>query len=369
MTGMIVKTRFDITPQMADYFRISTVSQPFLMYSQEPNFRSASLNTDGYGLRRTLMPSGHAVNIDDLAEEECNVFIGNSTAFGIGATSDEKTIASFLSGLTGKIWVNLAGRSFASTQEFIQFMLLRHKFGTVRRVIIFSGLTNLTALEQGYRFAPDLGPFYFLRQMHRYMHDPYLMKFQRWLRALLYDSWGDTVRWRSVSLSKVITSFLGNSRIDRVDFDGALYKWVDNVHDARSVLLPSLERDIANWARVARADNTELAYVLQASPLWSTRKPSREEQHLFSILDKKPLPDVLAGTRAVETYRWLKENLERICLSNNVPFYDTNEFVESVPSSEWVWVDRVHMTDRGHELVADWLSRTVISQSTAALHS
>ena len=367
VSGMAVKTRFDITPQMADYYRISTVSQPFLMYTQEPNFRSASFNTDGYGFRRTIMPSGNAIDIDDLAHEECNILIGNSTAFGIGATGDDKTIASVLAGLTGMTWVNLAGRSFASTQEFIQFMLLRHKFGTVRRVLIFSGLTNLTALDQGYRFAPDLGPFNFSRQMHRYMHDPYLTRFQRRLRALLYDNWGDTVRWRSITLSKVILSVFGNSRIAKIDFNGALYKWINNVHDARSMLLPSLERDIANWARFARADKTELSYVLQATPLWSTRKPSAEEQILFSILDKKPAPEVLAGTRAMETYRWLRENLERICRSNNVPFHDANEFVDKVPSSEWIWVDRVHMTDRGQQLVANWLNGTVLTQSAATL--
>ena len=47
-------------------------------------------------------------------------------AFGEGASTDEKTIASRLSKITNYNFLNFSGRGFSGTQEIINYLILFH---------------------------------------------------------------------------------------------------------------------------------------------------------------------------------------------------------------------------------------------------
>ena len=104
--------RLKLTPQMHYYDKLGMVWNPFLMFFHTPNFISNVVNTDEYGLRcnhlhgKPIFPLG-----DDSLNNENSIIIGGSTAFGVGASSDEMTISSKLSNLTNINHINMGGRA------------------------------------------------------------------------------------------------------------------------------------------------------------------------------------------------------------------------------------------------------------------
>lgn len=95
---MIADTREELTPQMRDYDRLSTVWVPYLMFLHTYNYRSRSVNTDGWGLRFNVDPDGTIFGFDDLGERPHSLFIGGSTAFGVYAQALGRGWKRFLEG-------------------------------------------------------------------------------------------------------------------------------------------------------------------------------------------------------------------------------------------------------------------------------
>ena len=75
--------------------------------------------------------------------DEQIIITGNSTAFGIGSSSDKKTISSNLSNLLKKKVYNLSLRTCNSFQELILFLQVLDKFKNLKTVIIVSGFNDV----------------------------------------------------------------------------------------------------------------------------------------------------------------------------------------------------------------------------------
>ena len=71
------------------------------------------------------------------------IITGNSTAFGIGCSSDKKTIPSNLSNLLKKRVYNLSLRTCNSFQELILFLQVLDKFKNLKTVVIVSGFNDI----------------------------------------------------------------------------------------------------------------------------------------------------------------------------------------------------------------------------------
>ena len=93
--------RQSLTPQMKDYDNLKVKPLPYIMFLHQPNYSSASVNTDNHGLRISTDPEGVPLSINTLKERSCNLLVGGATAFGVGATSDKNTISGHLSTKTG----------------------------------------------------------------------------------------------------------------------------------------------------------------------------------------------------------------------------------------------------------------------------
>ena len=63
-------------------------------------------------------------------------------AFGEGASTDEKTIASRLSKITNYNFLNFSGRGFSGTQEIINYLILSHKIKNIKKFFVISGLND-----------------------------------------------------------------------------------------------------------------------------------------------------------------------------------------------------------------------------------
>jgi len=104
---------------MAEYDKFGSVRLPYLMFFHSRNYISNVLNTDSRGFRITYKDSNKILDFVDLDELPVGLLIGGSSVFGVGATSDRKTIPSILNSTTDNLWLNFGGRAFTFTQEFL----------------------------------------------------------------------------------------------------------------------------------------------------------------------------------------------------------------------------------------------------------
>jgi len=359
---MVTSPSTQFAPHMRDYYRMGTISHPFLMYFHELNFRSRSVNTDGYGLRVSTDREGRIVSLDNLHGADCSLFVGGSTAFGVGATSDALSIPSLLSKETGQTWLNFSGRSFSSTQEFILFTLYRHKLGRVANVVLFSGFNNLTVFAAGKTFPVNLGGFYYWAQARKGLPDPYLSRFQAWVRSRLIASLGDTVRWRDVNWLDAIRYLYGIAPpSDECDERGSLYVPIKDRSAQKELMLISQRRDLENWAMVAKGLGFKITFILQPFALWAQRTATAVEAQIFAESAKTPRPqfDFLSGADGREIYKWWQAALKAMCAELGISFYNANDAVKSAPADEWIWVDRAHLTDAANKILAPWVAQRI----------
>ncbi len=140
---------YKYTPQIRDYDRFMHRGArwlPYTMYFHEKNFISNTVNTDALGFRYAYC-DGHRYSVAELPDgTPINLLVGGSTALGVGACSDQATVASKLSEMTKEIWLNFSGRGYNATQEVLMFLMHQHKFARINRVVILSGMNTL-ALE------------------------------------------------------------------------------------------------------------------------------------------------------------------------------------------------------------------------------
>ena len=106
--------KYVLAPQTKFYDSMGANWKPFLMFNQFSNIRSKFCNTDIFGLRfNNLEDTKNKISIFDEKiniKKKNAVLIGNSTAFGEGASCDQKTISSFLSQMSDYHFFNFCGR-------------------------------------------------------------------------------------------------------------------------------------------------------------------------------------------------------------------------------------------------------------------
>jgi hypothetical protein len=114
-------------------------------------------------------------------------------------------------------------------------------------------------------------------------------------------------------------------------------------------------RDLRRLRRLV-ADGANVVFALQPLAPHTGKELSPEEEELFAILD------VLQPNRWPRLQRLLESHwgpyaamLEQGCADLGVPFADLSR----AEYAGWCFVDRVHMTDHGHDLAASVLEEVV----------
>ncbi len=114
-------------------------------------------------------------------------------------------------------------------------------------------------------------------------------------------------------------------------------------------------RDLRLLRRLVPAEALVL-FALQPLVLYTGKKLSAEEEELFAALDVLQPRRWPQLKRLLETHwRDYAAALERGCAEAGVPFVDLSRG----PYEGWCFVDRVHMTDRGHDAAAAMLEGVV----------
>ena len=338
--------RYSITPQMREYDSIGIQWIPYTMFTQNSNFKSSVVNTDKYGLRYTGCENPTSLDSIQVGEE-FSLIVGASTAFGVGASSDNETIAAHLRQMTGELFLNVAGKAFNSKQELILFLNHLEALKTVKRVVLVSGANNLYCSAFSSRlYDPMFFSDLYLKSMKNSQMTDKKNLFRFGSRKLRLS---ELVRTRSRPKKDHETRFtrIANSgvsytaEIEAIDIDTALRRTCD---------------DLYIWKMLSNSMGFELIFCLQPMPGWCNKILSPEEEALFYVLDNVQ-NQILEGLDSKQTGLQYGKSLESFCEEKDITFINLNQSLKD--NEEWLFVDRLHLTDAGYRYVAKDIFNTI----------
>jgi hypothetical protein len=338
-----VKLRYGLTPQMRDYDEFKDPGKrryvPYLMYFHRADHTSPAIHTDRSGFRISTGPDGvEASAAGHIPPGPLRILAGGSTALGVGASSDSNTLASLLWSrhAPSATWLNFGSYCFNPTQEVLLLTLYRHLLGDIEEIVIVSGINavmmaRLPEWQQG-----DHGAFFFCGEYFEKMAE---------------------LREQARGKSKLFGRRVGQGTIATLDDVRRDVPTVINAAAAATL------RQLDIWQRVAGPD-TRISYVLQPMALWMGRTPAPQEQSLFDENDRLselgPWEEVYADLATMEFGRDYAAALRVGCEKQGVRFLDLNPVVAEVTTQQdWMFVDRVHYTDTGHDIVAGTMARAL----------
>ncbi|MFG2885965.1 Inducer of phenazine A [Streptomyces sp. NPDC048297] len=335
--------RYELTPQMQQYDDFDDRGMahylPYLMYFHRTDYHSDVLNTDRLGFRISYGATENASVAQQPSQGPVKLFVGSSTAFGIGATSDAATISSRLwtRYAPSVPWLNFGGRSYNSTQELMLFTLHLHLLPPVEEIVIMSGFNNLALSRLPAGQQGEHGAFFFCGEYYEQMAE---------------------LRRRHSKVRPGLGRLTGRKSPTAEDEDDS------TVPDTPELISRAVEltaRHLAVWRRLAAATGARVSFVLQPLATWVREEHAPQEATLFKELDKMSklgiFEDLFGDTVTMENGRAYAEALRVACEKQNVSFLDLNPVLaEAATAQDWLYVDRAHCTDHGYDLVARLLA-------------
>ncbi len=325
----------DLTPHMADYAGDFADSGninwlPYVMYFHPFGYRSDTVSTDTSGFRYTEARDRRYSVADLGGVDAVRVIAGSSTVFGIGASRDRHTLAARLTENDPRpeAWVNFGGRSFNSTQELVLFTLNKHRLPKVEEIVLLSGFNDLGLARLPARMRGEHGAFFMCRDFFDAMSRKKPSTFTSWLRG----------------------------RGEREE-DEPPPSMAEQIDYAAGLTL----RHLDVWRALAADMGATLTYVLQPLANWVRATGSREEEALFAELEQRgSFTQTYGDILAADTHRTYAQRLRAGAEGMGVRFVDLAPVIaaEAAPD-RWLFVDRIHFTDDGHDFVAKLMLRTL----------
>jgi hypothetical protein len=340
---------FAAAPQMRDYLAETQVYLPYVMHFQRPNVRRAAFSTDAQGFRRTLRANGTIVALEEFnalpPEARPSALIGNSTAFGVGATSDERAIASGLNRNGPGTWFNFAGRTLNPLQELLVFLLFCRV--EVETAVIMSGI-NL--LDMSYRFASpaqeSVPPFYLERlSLARLGHDP-----ERRLRGWLAD------RWRRLRGTAAADTFVDSGLVEEISRGLGDPESLAASTGNPTRAVSHFQHVLDLWDGLRPRRIRTLSFALQPVPEWFERPYSDKERRLIEISEShRPASWGRVRDALRERSLAFKHEMLEACRARGIAVIDLNAEPRLL-ALDWVFIDRYHLTDEAQQAVATGLT-------------
>lgn len=314
-TSEPMSLQYQLAPQMRVYHLMPEGPwMPLVMRCGALGFRSEVVNTDKFGVRHTTTQHHGAVCCETTTGAELSLLVGGSTAFGVGSTSDSTTLPAYLTDMSGEAWMNMGKRAWTLNQCLAFGFTHAQLMPRVRRIVLFAGLNEIAVFLQSSRIPRQYGAFFGWNALDA---------------AFNRDTVGE-------------------------DYAIVAKKRLVDEPATRELAIESIEGTLAGWRVFANGLNAQLSFALQPFADWCTRESSPEEQALFNALDVMQNNTYAELRRPLRlAYRWWAPRLRTLCLKQGIPFIDCNDiFSGGSTSGQWCFVDRAHLTDRGHELCA-----------------
>ena len=343
---METSKKYERAPQMRDYDRLWVTWVPYLMFLQARNYSSAAVNTDEFGLR-------HSPRLAAEPSGTVRLLFGGSTAFGVGASADDRTISAYLERKSNVRWLNYGGRAYNSTQELMLYQFFAYGLDNVDRIVLFSGLNDSFLPHMAVSDIPEI-PVMFNNSLYiEAMKAVKPLNWRKKLAKLVVSHWVEA-DYSEIAMGELLRRAFSSR-------PGAPAETPVDLVKTTARAISHLRRNLTLWKALADSRSVPLHYVLQPVFSWCGKQKSKEEEEIFAELDRSP--GILGKLQVVDSmYEDFSDGAAAICRDLCINYVDINILLkQSDRMSEWLFVDRVHLTDAGNDLVSDIL----ISQGVA----
>ena len=348
--------RYKLAPQMREYDKLVNIWKPFVMFFNQPNFKSQVYNLDKFGLRFNGLSNSKNLDIEKNNSifnekifsncKETAALVGASTVFGTGASSDEFTIPSILSKKTNTHFFNISCSAFSGFQEIILFQSFINFLKNIKKVVLLSGLNDLFLINYLSTFDPVFGPHYFGHEYVKGMIQNTL-NWKRNLAKVIFEPFiKHEVYWNSVTKKQLLNFLLKKNEFKNPDLS-----------NKKEILKNLVKKNFQLWSNIQKGMGIKVIYALQPFATCCEKKFSDEEKEIFSIVDASAYKTYqtiqLIDKKAYMDY---KNILQENCSYYNFDFVDCNDHLGNNNfDKQWLFVDRSHLTDLGNKHVAEFI--------------
>lgn len=331
-------TARDSAPLPQDYqhfLLLGSRRAPHTLYVHERGYRSGTINTDTLGFRYSHCAGKRFSVAECGGAARVNLLVGGSTALGIGASSDEHTVASYLSTFTGEVWLSLSGCGHTAAQELMLFLSHQHRFGQIGHVVVLSGLNTL-AHES---LSEALSGQHNQQRARAYQHFP--------------NSFNEGVYRLGDERPESLWQRLRQTLLPRQAFPPLEIEPLSPPDKRLIRAADSIGRTLRQWERLLADNNATLTFILQPLLPWCRETPPEGEQAMLTALDREPgnfdrlLSGMLESQLHAAFFRRIKSQAEPVAC------YDMNTMLSSSPVfGENLFIDRLHFNDLGNNALA-----------------
>jgi hypothetical protein len=341
-------------PQLADYVRLANAFRPFVMFTHEPFYRSASVNTDRFGLREHYDARGQLVDLATVRVNyaACNVLVGGSTVFGVGARDDCHTLANALNQPEVPC-LNFGVRGAVSHQELQVVLLLRRLLPPIENVILLSGvnLPSLASLGDSVIY-PEFGGIFSEPWHYDAFCDQYRRRDYEQARAERRAALGCVDRWFQESLQgrRLAQRLASRQPMPAPPENRPGYTFAEKL----ALLESQRDADLDVWAALQTGWSLRVHFVLQPAVGWTTKKLAPIETACIEAdFERLPTIRMYAHRGFYEPYR---DRLAAACRARGINFHDANRWLdEAAIDDEEMFTDVCHPTARGYQWLAAML--------------
>lgn len=348
------KKRYELLPQMREYDSIDTVWKPYVMFFNKPNIQNNFFSLDMYGFRHNDLTNNNL----DFNQVENSIFnkslykkfdnrglmVGGSAVFGTGASKNKFTIPSILSDKSNIHFLNMGCSAFNGFQEIVNFQIFLEKLDGIKKIIVYSGLNDIFLTYFNEVHDNHYDAHYFSKIYLNNIENNFLSKKKKIMKFFFSNFVKDNFDWKNSSLKKIFLeiSQKKDSQIKETNKFGTLQK--------------ILNKNLKIWSNYQKSLDIEIVYVLQPFSNWCKKENSKEEDELFSITEGSKIKIYEVFKKMdYDSYLKYKKILEDLTKKYNLKFLDTNVHLNSKFDKEWLFVDRGHLTDRGNEIISQFL--------------
>lgn len=326
------RLKYKLAPQTKIYDSMRAKWRPFIMFNQFSNFRSKVCNTDMYGLRYNSIKHAKKQSVIDTIKEgkKVGLILGNSMAFGEGATSDETTISSFLSKFSNYHFLNFCGRGFSGLQEITNYLLLCHKINNLKKIIVISGLND------------SFLPFH----INQNKNDRYLTAIHGYK---LFDKnmENQSLGWKKRILKNM---FLLNEKTKKEK----LLKFSNS--RKKKILSEIIKRNFQLLNLISNKSKIDITFVLQPVGSWCKKSRSIEEKALFKEENQNPYLKNLYSYVNKKNYLIMRKLILRETKKYKIKFFDSNDFLDQKKfDRKWFFVSNFHVNDECNKIISNEL--------------
>ena len=342
--------KYNLNPQWKTYDRIGYQWLPFIMFSQTPNFRSDVLNTDNKGFRYNSKDLTQKDSIFDTDNKDnITLLLGGSFTFGAGATLDENTISGYLT-KSGINCLNLSGSAHVGFQELISILSNINLIKNVKEIIFISGINDLYLSDFFGINYPD--SFYFNSEFKQNMNKKKVNFKKKIFKFFASNFYPDILDDNNVEdlRKEDFSKFLRSSEFR---------KSFRNKDPIKISMEEKLDRNFKIYNMLSGYFNCKVSFYLQPALNW-TKEKSKEEQQLFDYTNLffKEKTEFFNKLFLEENYNYFKNLLSKISKKNDISFFDLNEyFRQNLKKEDWIFLDSVHINDRGNKLISDMIQK------------